>query len=319
MERRLAPRLPRPVLISHAMQIRAPQSPHFNRSLQALGTPSGQSGGAKGWALCFPLAGQRQNLRFSPAMRGVRESLKLLARSRAALSAAGATAVAAAAPPATPAAVQLELAALRRWLHSDGSFPSACTQQLRQQQHQQRLWQRQAADLLGRRLLSGKPRSRKELYEGVSKKNAEQRWYIVSGAVRVEDGGMRGTRPRDGTGAGWLPCVAGRTKKELPWATLSWCPPLPAMPRSWQQLLPWSAQHMRRCPCTACSARWAGGWVGPVLRAPTRLQHMFAQRGACLGGGGRAGPAPPLLLPAPPCSPTACPPRSGHRVWRHRD
>lgn len=121
-------------------------------------------------------------------MRGLRESLRLLAL-RPALAAALSPQVAAAAggalaAAAAPAALQREAAALRRWLHS-GACRSAWQQQLSAAQQQQgaRLAPSVAADarqLCLRRWMSSRPRGRKELMEGTSKKNTDQGWYIVS-------------------------------------------------------------------------------------------------------------------------------------------
>lgn len=127
-------------------------------------------------------------------MRGLRESLRLLARSNALLaslspaaaSGGGALAAAAAAAPASQAAtvLQREAAALRRWVHCGGT-PGPWRQQLVGQQQQ---WlARQpgaAAELQCLRRLSFGPRRAKDVMEGVAHKNKNSGWYYVSSGQR---------------------------------------------------------------------------------------------------------------------------------------
>ncbi|KAI7840298.1 hypothetical protein COHA_006080 [Chlorella ohadii] len=128
-------------------------------------------------------------------MRGLRESLRLLARSNALLaslspaaaSGGGALAAAAAAAPASQAAtvLQREAAALRRWVHCGGT-PGPWRQQLAGQQQQ---WlARQpgaAAELQCLRRLSFGPRRAKDVMEGVAHKNKNSGWYYLATAVAM--------------------------------------------------------------------------------------------------------------------------------------
>ena len=159
------------------------------------------------------------------ASRGVRESLRLLARSPALLAALAPPAAAAAAPAGQAAtSLQVEVAALRRWLHTRGT-PSLWQQHLRQQPA---AWLRQqgaggsAADVqraCGRRWMTDRPRGRRELYEDINKRVTDQGWYIVSGGGGGGDGG--------GAAAGMLAGPAGCGMCDAPHGR---CWPLPTGP-----------------------------------------------------------------------------------------
>lgn len=127
-------------------------------------------------------------------MRGLRESLRLLARSPALLAALSPAAAsgggALAAAPATQAASALrhEAAALRRWLHSGGLSGAWQQQLVRQQQQWLARQPGAAAELQCLRRLSSGPRRAKDMMEGVAHKNKNSGWYYV----RRGRGGGRG-------------------------------------------------------------------------------------------------------------------------------
>ena len=122
-------------------------------------------------------------------MRGLRESLRLMAARSPALLAALpqlAAGAACALPPAaaTLGAAAAEVASLRRWIHT-GRLHTAWQQQLQQQQQQQQQWLRRgpAAELQQLQCLrrfSSRPRGRQDLRASTSKTITDQGWYIVS-------------------------------------------------------------------------------------------------------------------------------------------
>jgi hypothetical protein len=118
-------------------------------------------------------------------MRGLRQSVQLLVRcGEAALAPSAAGALVASQPPAAAqaaVALQQEVAALRRWLHSHGQSPFMFQQSLSWQPQQQSCWRSRLAQSQ-QRLFSSRPRGRQEFYAGVSKRNADQGWYLVSRA-----------------------------------------------------------------------------------------------------------------------------------------
>lgn len=221
-------------------------------------------------------------------MRGLRESLRLLARSNALMGALSPAAVSgggalAAAAPASQAAglLQREAAALRRWLHC-GSGPAAWQQQLVRQQQQ---WlARQpgaAAELQCLRRLSGGPRRAKDVMEGMAHKNKNSGWYYVSSeGVVAQQGRLR---------------AAGCTR----WGQLRMAPVMPSS--ACVECCCWRhpRQHLFR-PRSTCrpstltrrppppprllpAARHRSGHGGPDLRGGAHVSHVLP--GACLAPG----------------------------------
>ena len=143
------------------------------------------------------------------AMRGLRESLRLLVRSSSMMAAApaagagtmpaaaAAAAAAAGAAAAAASGVAAEVAALRRWLHSSSSSSmSRCSGGVSSSSSSNSQARHRAAlhDLLRRRLSSGgqqqqRPRGAKDLYAATNKRITDQGWYIVSRGAGIEVGG----------------------------------------------------------------------------------------------------------------------------------